>query len=367
MIWRVLIIGGYGNFGSFITKTLAKEPNVQVIVAGRSAEKARQLVSELGAANKAECVVLDINEDISEALKTISPNIVIHTSGPFQDQGYDVALACINHGTHYIDLADGRKFVEGVTELDAKAKEQNVLVVSGASSVPCLTSALIDYYLPEFGSLKTLDYGITTAQKTARGLATTAAILGYTGKSFKTLINGKANNIYGWQGLRVRKYEGLGLRLLGNCDVPDLALFPERYPTLKTIRFYAGLEIWFIHITLWSLSWLVRIGLMRKLEKMAPLLLRVFFLFDWLGSSTSAFHMELSGKGKRGEDKSIKFELIAKSGDGPYIPCMPAILMTKKLVNNDIGKCGAHPCVGFITRDEYLGALSVLDISWQER
>ncbi len=366
MTKRVLIIGGYGNFGSFITKTLAKEANVQLIIAGRSAEKAQKIASELDVVNAAESVVLDICEDITDILQTIKPDIVIHTSGPFQEQGYKVAEACIAQGTHYLDLADGRKFVEGITELDAKAKDKRVLVVSGASSVPCLTSALIDHYLPEFETLETLDYGITTAQKTARGLATTAAILGYTGKSFKTLINGRLNNIYGWQGLRARKYRGLGWRLLGNCDVPDLALFPERYPTLKTVRFYAGLEIWFIHITLWALSWLVRIGLIRRLEKIAPLLLRISFLFDWLGSSISAFHMVLSGKGKNKEDKLIEFELIAKSGDGPYIPCMPAILMAKKLVNGEMNKYGAYPCVGFITCDEYLNALSELDITWEE-
>ena len=43
-------------------------------------------------------------------------------------------------------------------------------------------------------------------------------------------------------------------RVLGNCDVPDLALFPERYSSLRTVRFYAGLEVWFIHIALWALS-----------------------------------------------------------------------------------------------------------------
>jgi hypothetical protein len=291
---------------------------------------------------------------------------VIHTSGPFQDQGYDVAQACIAQGVHYLDLADGRKFVAGIVKLYTKAKEKNVLVVSGASSVPCLTSALVDYYLPEFTSLETLDYGITTAQKTARGLATTASILGYTGKSFITLINGKLADVYGWQGLRARKYRKLGWRLLGNCDVPDLALFPERYPTLKTVRFYAGLEIGFIHITLCILSWLVRLKLIKKLEKLAPLLLRLSFLFDWLGSSNSGFHMTLTGKGQLEKEKSITFELIAKSGDGPYIPCMPAILMTKKLIAGEIDQFGAYPCIGFITRDEYLNALSGMDITWAD-
>jgi len=366
LIKRVLIIGGYGNFGSVISKVLAKEPYLQIIVAGRSLQKAQAFIKALEAKNIAEFSFIDIDNNIASVLADIKPNILIHTSGPFQGRSYDVAIACIKAGIHYIDLADGRNFVEGIESLNALAQQNNILVMSGASSVPCLTSALVDHYKHAFKSLESLDYGITTAQKTARGLATTAAILGYTGKGFQTIIGGIQTKIYGWQGLRARKYTNLGWRLLGNCDVPDLALFPKRYPSLKNIRSYAGLEIPFIHMTLWGLSWLVRIGFIDHLEKYAPLLMRLSFMFDWLGTSNSAFHMSLSGKDDLGIDKTITFELIAKSGDGPYIPSIPAILIAKKLALDEIQQRGAFPCIGFITRDEYFDALKNLDISWQE-
>jgi saccharopine dehydrogenase-like NADP-dependent oxidoreductase len=357
---RVLIIGGYGNFGSFITKKLAQDPNIQVIIAGRSLDKAKALALEVGG----EAAELDINADFTDGLSALKPDIVIHTSGPFQAQGYDVAQACIALGCHYIDLADGREFVAGISALDREARAKNVLVISGASSVPCLTSAVVDHYRGEFETLNSLDYGITTAQQTARGLATTAAILSYTGKALPTLVDGELTKLYGWQNIKMRKYPELGWRLLGNCDVPDLALFPKYYPELQNIRFYAGLEIPFIHVALWGLSWLVRFGLIRHLERAAPLLLKTSYLFDWLGSANSAFHMELSGIGKNGQEKTITFELTARSGDGPYIPCMPAILLTKKLASGAIVDRGAAPCMGFITLDEYLAALAGLDIHW---
>lgn len=362
---RVLIIGGYGNFGRFIANILAKDSAVQLIIAGRSLDKAKAIANTIKASRAIEAVALDITQNLSGALSSISPDIVIHTSGPFQNQAYDVAHACIAQGAHYIDLADGREFVSGITTLNPLATEKKLLVISGASSVPCLTSALVDYYGQKFALLQSLDYGITTAQKTTRGLATTAAILGYTGKAFTTLSAGKMDKVFGWQGLHTRKYQTLGWRLLGHCDVPDLALFPKRYPSLQTIRFYAGLEIPLIHITLWLLSWLVRLGIVRNLQSAAPLLLRLAFAFDWLGTSNSGFHMNLKGKDREGKNKSIVFELIAGSGDGPYIPCMPAILITRKLINKALTQVGAYPCMGFISKDEYLDALKDFDISWQ--
>lgn len=293
---------------------------------------------------------------------------MIHTSGPFQSQDYKVAKACIEIRAHYIDLADGREFVAHIDSLDEKAKQANSLVISGASSVPCFTSALVDYYRTEFATIEELDYGISTAQKTTRGLATTSAILGYAGKSFNTLIQSKITPIYGLQSLHAHKYPDLGWRLLGNCDVPDLELFPKRYPELRTIRFYAGLELPFLQLILWVLSWLVRARLIKNLAPAAPLLLRLSFLFDWLGSANSAFHMTLKGKKKiTNQPKTIEFNLTARRADGPFIPSMPAILLAKKLAAGEIKERGAMPCIGLVSKEEYLDALSELDITWAER
>lgn len=364
MSGRVLIIGGYGNFGSFIARRLSRDPTLQIVIAGRSVEKAERLASTL---DYATAVRLDVTDDLVPTLRRIAPDAVIHTSGPFQTQGYGVAEACIEAGCHYIDLADGRDFVTNFSNLDKAAKERGVSLVSGASSVPCLTSALIDHYRPRFQTLTDLDYGITTAQRTNRGLATTTAILTYVGKPFTTLRDGIEVRTFGWQGLRRKRYRDLGWRWLGDCDVPDLSLFPSRYPELRSIRFSAGLEIPLLHLGLWGLSWAVRIGLIRHLYRLAPFLLRTSRWFDGLGSAESGFHMVLSGTGVDGRPMSLTFELVARSGDGPYIPCVPAILMARKLIKG-VGSvaAGATACMGLISLDEYLGELSDLDVDWTE-
>jgi len=225
---RVLIIGGYGNFGSFISQELAKNTDIQVIIAGLSQEKAEAFCNQLNTANPPIAAAFDVNNNLLHQLVRLNPLVVIHTVGPFQGQSYDVAQACIEHGCHYIDLADGRDFVAGIGDLDAAATAANVSIISGASSVPCLSSAVVDHFLPEFKSLTSLDYGISTAQHTTRGLATTAAVLSYAGKPFKTLVDGHQQTITGWQGLRSHLFGDLGRRYLASCDIPDLALFPER-------------------------------------------------------------------------------------------------------------------------------------------
>jgi NAD(P)-dependent dehydrogenase (short-subunit alcohol dehydrogenase family) len=363
MVKRVLVIGGYGNFGSYIARSLAKDSAIQLLIGGRSVEKAQRFIAGLETTHPAEASHIDIEGDVGVALSAIAPDIVIHTTGPFQSQDHHVARACIKQGCHYLDLADARDFVAQIGRLDSEAKAQNVLVVSGASSVPCLTTAVIDHYLPAFEALEHVDYGISAAQQTNRGLATTSAILSYVGKPFATIRDGQPHTVYGWQDTHSECYPELGRRWFGNCDIPDLALFPSRYPQLKSLRFAAGHELAILHFGTWLLGWAVRLGLIRSLAAHSEMLLRIAFLFDWMGTSRSGFHMYLEGKSTAGQRRTARFFLIARSGHGPYIPCMPAILLARKLARNEMDRRGAMPCVDLIPLEEYLAALDGLDIT----
>lgn len=365
---KVLILGGYGNFGAHISRLLAEEKDIRIIIAGRSQEKCQQLAGELQKSpNLPLYHALDVHRELDAVLERVTPDIVIHASGPFQGQGYNVAKACIAHGCHYIDLADARDFVTGITTLDAEAKKKGVTVISGASSVPCLTAALIDHYLPQFEKLTDVEYAITTAQRAGLGVATVAAILSYAGKPFTTLRGGKMEKVYGWLDFAMHNYPELGLRLHGNCDIPDLALFPERYKSLENIRFHAGQEIAFQHIGVWLLAWMVRLGLIKNLGDHAKTLLNISRKLDFLGSHDSGFYMKLSGTGGEEKKKEILFYLIAKSGHGPIIPCTPSVLCAKMLAREEYAVRGAQPCMGIITLQQYLEALKGLDIRSMEQ
>jgi short subunit dehydrogenase-like uncharacterized protein len=65
----------------------------------------------------------------------------VNTVGPFQSKDFTVAEACIRagssysyclilFGSHYVDIADSRPFVSNISELNEKAKNANVLVIS---------------------------------------------------------------------------------------------------------------------------------------------------------------------------------------------------------------------------------------------
>lgn len=177
----VLILGGYGNFGKRIATALVAD-NIPVIIAGRTSQKAEALKSLLPEA-LTDIAIFDAFRELGEQLERLKPAIVINTCGPFQSSNYSIAETCIRQGVHYVDLADGRDFVTGITALDEQAKANNVCVIGGASTVPGLSSAVLEHYKHEFSEIDNLKYGISPGQKAERGLATTQGILSYVAKS----------------------------------------------------------------------------------------------------------------------------------------------------------------------------------------
>jgi hypothetical protein len=356
---KVLILGGYGNFGKRIALALTKK-SVAVIIAGRSQEKAEALL-EIMPPSLAEIAIFDVTKELDKQLKILRPAVVINTCGPFQNSNYDVAKICIENSVHYIDLADGRDFVNGITELNEQAKQKNVAIISGASTVPSLSSAVIENYKSEFSEIDEMIFGISPGQKAERGLATTKGIMSYVGKPLKPFAGNK-KPIYGWQDVYRQKYPELGYRWMANCDVPDLDLFPARYG-IKSIRFSAGLELGFMHIGLWIISWLVRIGLPINLQKHADALLKISDYFNKFGTADGGMHIILRGKDVEGKTHERKWFIIAKNGDGPQIPTIPAIVLAEKLATNRLDYRGATTCVCMITLDEYLNELKDFTIS----
>lgn len=359
---RVLIIGGYGNFGSYIARSLAEDPNISLLIGGRSKERADAFTATLGAVNPAVGCSIDITSDLDLCLRELRPDVVVHTTGPFQTQGYEVARAAIGVGAHYLDLADARQFVARIGELDQEACQAGVSVIAGASSVPCLTAAFIDRYRPRFKHLESAVYGIAAAQATNRGLGTAAAILSYVGKPFTILSRGKRRRVFGWQGIHAIRYPELGVRLFGYCDIPDLELFSERYHELSELRFVAGHEVKLLHLGTWLLSWAVRLGVVQSLLPYAGRLLKLSFLLDALGSDKSGFHMFLQGEGKDGRPETIRIFMVARQVHGPNIPCIPAILLARRIAAGEVLPIGARPCLDLVDLPSIMDAIAHLDI-----
>jgi hypothetical protein len=383
---RILIIGGYGIFGRRLVSSLAGYQQYDLWIAGRSMEKATKLKHRIAkeTGKKIGIVTLDIfSEQLSSAIDSCNPDIVVNTSGPFQvqysedqsdtnpnagpaeqSQQYALANICLEQDRHYVDLADDRQFVNHFkARFDSIAQQKAVVMVTGASSVPSLSDAVIRHYIDRFDALETINYGISPGNQTERGKATVASILSYAGQPFKTVINGQSELVYGWQALSRYDFgQPIGKRWVSNCNIPDLELLPSLYPQLKNIHFKAGLELSLLHCGLWLLSFFSRWGLVKNWQAYTNILIRVSECFLAFGSSTGGMYVDLVGTNKRQEPLKIQWQLVAQDGTGPNVPVIATELVIQKIVANQL-QAGATPCVGLFNLDEFFAIAESKGIS----
>ncbi|QIK80325.1 saccharopine dehydrogenase [Lysobacter sp. HDW10] len=362
---RVVVLGGYGLFGQRISARLAKDPSFHVSVAGRHPDKANDLIRTLDEDARSRCASVAIDthaSDFPARLAALSPHIVIDTAGPFQARDLRVPHAALQAGAHCIDLADGRDYVARIQTLDDLAKAKGLRVISGASSVPGLSAAVIAALAPSFERLDSVNVGISPGNHTPRGLATTEAILSYVGKPFSILEAGTSTTVHGWQSLRKVDFEGVGRRWFARCEVPDLDVLPALYPSLKNCDFRAGLELHRMHFGLWLASWVVRAGLMPSLATFAKPLLRISELWQTSGSDTGVMHIDLKGTDAQGNANGMRWEIIARQGDGPEIPATPAVVLAQKLARGDIKGGGASACANLFDLASLLSSLAPFKI-----
>lgn len=362
--YRVMVLGGYGHFGARICHRLARDARMTVLAAGRDPHAAAALVDELPD-GRHEAHEVDCGADgLRAALRATKADLVIHAAGPFQGQDYRVARACLEVGCDYIDLADGRGFVEGFRALDAEARDAGRVLVSGASTVPAVTAAVVRAHAAAFNRLTGIRLAITPGQQTPRGRATVGAVLGYCGQPFRRWEGGRWRIRHGWQDLRRFPHPALGRRLWGACDVPDLGLFPARWPSLETVTFHAGLELRALQLGLWLGAALARGGLVRDWSRHAGVLHRAATWFDRFGTNHGGMYVGLEGVDETGARMGLDWWLTAWHGDGPFIPCVPAIALARQMAAGQVPEPGAGACLESLSLHAFADEVSDRHIEW---
>ena len=363
---RILIVGGSGIFGRRIAELLARQSDADLIIAGRSQERAKATAQSLikATGRTVSDSSLDAGRTTAADLSSLRPDIVINASGPFQTQSYGLAEAAIAVGAHYIDLADATSFVTGITRLDPAAKAAGVLVVSGASSVPGLSSTVVSELRPRFQRLDAVDIAISPGNRFDPGEATTRSVLAGVGRPLRQWRQGHWQICHGWQDARRVRFKGLGPRWLGNVDVPDLQLLPKNIPELRTAGFQAGVEVPAQHFAIWALSWLVRSAVVRQPERLTRALLALKRRLSWLGSDRGGMRIVLSGITPDNRDATLTWTLVAGSGHGPFVPTLASVALCKALLSGEFLLRGALPCFALLPLADFEKAASGLDIEW---
>jgi hypothetical protein len=349
---RILILGGYGVFGGRLAELLADVAELELLISGRSLAKAQAFCADyqqdnLGGNARAQVRPVQLDRaDIEAGLRNYQPDLVVDASGPFQDYAaadrYQVISACIAAQTDYLDFADGADFVFGVSQWDAQAQSAGVFVLTGVSSFPVLTSAVLREIARDM-DITTVEGGIAPSPFAGIGLNVMRAVLGYAGAPVKLLRHGVPAHGVGLAESMRYTVAVPGLLPLQNLhfslvDVPDLQIIPPDHPGMTDIWMGAGPVPEILHRVLNVLA-------KARATFNLPSLVVFSRLFYWvLNAMRFGEHrggMFIRAKGLcNGRHVERSWHLLAEGDDGPYIPSMAIEAIVRKLV------AGTRPAPG---------------------
>lgn len=350
---KTLVLGGYGNFGARICRALAPHPSVQLLVAGRDWRRAEALAAELGFGASGVRVDLHSPQFVG-VLRELGVELLIHTAGPFQQQSYDVAKAAASAGAHYIDLADGRRFVcDFPSALDPMFRDAGRTAITGASSVPALSGAVVDHLCAGWARIDSIDTCIAPAQTAPRGRATLESVLAYCGEPIEVWDGGRWQARRGWASPTPVTFARLRPRRGALCDIPDLELFPQRYRGVQRVMFRAAVEIGIAQRAFAGLAELRRWRLLPRADIFAGALNSLARTLDPFGSGLGGMVVRVAGVDVQGQPAARSWHIAADNDHGPEIPCMAAILLARRLADADTLPSGAHACVGLLRLEDF--------------
>lgn len=121
-----LIYGANGYTGELVAR-FAAERGLQPILAGRNAEKVKEIAGAHGFDFRV--FSLDETEKLEAALSEVE--FVLHCAGPFSLTSKPMVEACLRTKKHYLDITGEISVFEEMAARDARAREAGIMIMPG--------------------------------------------------------------------------------------------------------------------------------------------------------------------------------------------------------------------------------------------
>lgn len=165
---RILIYGAYGYTGRLVAEQAATD-GLDPIVAGRSAGKVESLAVNHGLDHRV--FTLDDSREVADALADVA--VVINCAGPFDRTSTPLVDACIETGTHYLDITGEIAVFEAIAARDTEAEAAGVTLLPGVGFDVVPTDSLAAHLAERLPDATHLELGFQGLGELSPGTAHT--------------------------------------------------------------------------------------------------------------------------------------------------------------------------------------------------
>ena len=357
---RILILGGYGTFGGRLIRLLVNEPKLTLVCAGRSEAKAKTFIDTLEPKAKVIAAEIDRNGDLASAFAEWKPDLIVDASGPFQIYGeapYRVVEAAISAGIDYVDIGDGAAFVDGITDFDDQATSAGISVLSGASTYPALSSAVVRDLTQGWQSVDHIESGLAPSPRAGLGRNVIKAIMSYAGKPVSVIRDGTQTKAPALIESRTFVVAPPGVEPLPKMrfslvELPDQTIFPKVWTDLQELWPGVGTRPQFM-LRLLNLSALaVRWRILPSLSPFAGIAYWAMQKMPW-GAHRGGLILRVGGRDANAAEITREWHMIAEGDDGPYIPSMAVAALVGRRIDGRKPAPGARPALNEVALADF--------------
>lgn len=333
----ILILGGYGYTGKLLAKHLLAQTDVNIIVSGRSLEKAKSFADEL---NNPRVTVRRVDasdlDSLAQALQNINLCLV---AAPTTHHAETVIRACINARVDYLDVQLSSKKLNALFAARNEVKQAGLCFITEAGFHPGLPAAMIRYAATKLDSIES---AITAGYLNMQNLPYTEAVdelmecfLDYQAQVYK---KGAWTKPTSWDSRSFDFGEDIGKHTGYSMFFDELRDIPSLYLTLKETGFYISGSNWFSDLIITPI---VFVGL-----KLAPKRgLRPLGKLMWwaMGKSKPPYMVALKVEAK-GQWNGRQTEVQAQIAhlDGYELTAIPVVAYLLQYLDGSARKAGVH-------------------------
>lgn len=358
---KVMVIGGSGFYGQYLVNDLLQFTTATITVASRNPTLQPQWI----ASGRVQTAVCDLKHKHTLTKLAKNHDLIVHCAGPFQYLPFNPLQVAIETETHYIDLAEDRKFAHKVQALQPNISYANITVLSGLSVAPSMEILFTEMFANYFDEIHSVCTFAAPDTKKHRGEAMFHTMLWGVGRPFTQPRNGLNVTVHGWTEPEWVEFPPpVGKRLTHLVlEMADLDYLPQLY-NVKTVAFKAGTEFTFLNHLL-NLSARIRAKTgYPKWENLTGLVRAFSWLVGRFGKDEGGVIFAITGL-KANQTATVKVAVMADK-DGGLIPSVLAAIASQKLLNEEL-ETGLLPLNKWVSSTELLTTLldRGLKLWWQ--
>jgi len=234
---KVLVVGGTGGMGQGVARDLIKQTQINSVILGDINVDPSRVQEKLKASEKVTLKLLDVNnhDGLVEAIKGV--DVVVNCAGPFYKTAVAVARAAVEAKVNYIDICDDYEATEILfaSDIDKKAREAGITVLTGMGSDPGTNNVLVKWYANKLDRVDEIYlYWVVSIAELA-GAAWDHSLHMILGK-IPQFIDGKIEYVDGGSGEEIERFlEPLGECLISYVGHPQPLTIPRYIKGVKKV------------------------------------------------------------------------------------------------------------------------------------